>query len=92
MTEIVRQTPVKDRDMHLLVSTVKLGRNRYDTVVFDQSPDKRHVGKWLPAHEHEGRQYGPYLIGGGSEPATTRSEAMDHHREALYAARTESPA
>ena len=92
MTEIVRQSPVKSGAKILLVSTIRISRTRYDTAVMDESPDKRHVGKWLPAHEHEGRQYGPYLIGGGSEWATTREQAMDHHREALYAARTEEPA
>lgn len=92
MTEIVRQSPVTSGDVHLLVSTVKVDAGRYGTVVFDESPDKRHSGKVLPAHEHEGRKYGPYVIDKTNEPAATRSEAMDHHREALYAARTETPA
>jgi hypothetical protein len=60
--------------------------------VFDESDDKQHTGKTLPAHESEGRTYGPYVIDRLNIPATTRSDAMDNHREALYAARTEQPA
>ncbi|WP_329131634.1 hypothetical protein OG552_10730 [Streptomyces sp. NBC_01476] len=89
MTEIIRQSPVKDAARNLLVSTVKIRRNYYDTVVFDEHPDKRHQGKVLPGHEHEGRTFGPYVIGASSERAMTREEAMEQHREALYAARTE---
>jgi len=92
MTEIVRQTLVKHEGVRLLVSTVKLGPSDYDTAVFDESPDKRHAGMRLAGHEHEGRTRGPYIIGATSERAATREEAMDHHREALYAARTETPA
>jgi hypothetical protein len=94
VTEIVRLTPVKDRDtgMRLLVSTVKVDAGYYDTVVFDDTDDKRHTGKVLPAHKHEGRQYGPYVIDKTNYRADTREAAMDQHREALYAARTETPA
>ncbi|MFE9003184.1 hypothetical protein ACFYOY_13730 [Streptomyces sp. NPDC007875] len=91
--EIVRQTPVKDRKtgLALTVSTIRIARGHYDTVVFDDSTDKRHSGMVLAGHEHEGRQYGPYVIDSTNERADTRDEAMDQHREALYAARTEQP-
>lgn len=64
MTEIVRQTPVKNGTVDLLVST---------------------------ARAHEGRQYGPYIIDKLNIRSDTRDDAMDEHREALYAARTEQP-
>lgn len=90
--KIVRQTPVKNGDeMALTVSTVQIARNYYSTVVFDDSADKRHVGMVLAGHEHEGRKYGPYVIDHSNERASTREAAMEHHREALYAARTETP-
>lgn len=90
--KIVRQTPVVLGDeMALTVSTVQLGFRRYDTVIFDDSPDKRHAGMVLVGHENEGRKHGPYVIDHSSERASTRDEAMDQHREALYAARTETP-
>jgi hypothetical protein len=90
--KIVRQTPVKRGDeMALTVSTVQIAPNYYDTVDFDDSADKRHSGTVLPAHEHEGRQYGPYVIDRSNFRSDTRAEAMDQHREALYAARTEQP-
>lgn len=92
MTEIVRRTAVETSTARLTVSTVRIAPGYYDTVVFDDSPDKRHAGKALAAHEVDGRRYGPYVIGSSSEWADTREEAMDHHREALYAARTETPA
>jgi len=90
--KIVRQTPVVHGDeVSLTVSTVQIARNYYDTVVFDDSADKRHNGMVLAGHEHEGRKFGPYVIDGSSTRADTREEAMDQHREALYAARTETP-
>ena len=91
MSEIVRQTPVKSGTKNLLVSTIKIAPNYYDTVVMDESDDRRHQGKVLPGHEHDGRQYGPYVIGATNEHAPTREAAMDQHREALYASRTEEP-
>ncbi len=90
MSEIVGQTPVKSDTKDLFVSTVKIAPGYYDTVVLDESPDKRHVGMVLPAHESEGRRYGPYVIGKSSTRAATREAAMDQHREALYAARVET--
>lgn len=77
----VRTTPVITGTTALTVSTVQLGFRRYDTVIFDDSPDKRHAGKTL----------GGYVIDASSRRTATRDEAMDEHREALYAARTETP-
>lgn len=91
MREIIRQTPVKSGTQNLLVSTIKIDPGRYDTAVMDESADKRHHGMRLPGHEWEGSTYGPYVIGASSERADTRVQAMEHHREALYAARTEEP-
>ena len=90
--KIVRQTPVKHGDeVALTVSTVQIARNYYDTVVFDDSVDKHHTGMVLDGHEHEGSKFGPYVIDKSSTRADTREAAMDQHREALYAARTETP-
>lgn len=80
--KIVRQTPVRHGDeMALTVSTVQIAPRYYDTVVFDDSSDKRHDG-WL---------IGGYVINKSSKRVATRDEAMDDHREALYAVRTENP-
>jgi hypothetical protein len=92
VTEIVRRTPVETSTARLTVSTIRVAPGYYDTVVFDDSPDKRHAGKVLPAHEVDGHRYGPYIIDKLNVRADTREEAMDDHREALYAARTEEPA
>lgn len=89
---IVRQTPVKHGDeLALTVSTLQIAPGYYDTVVFDDSVDKSAAGKVLPSHEHEGRTFGPYVIDSTNHRADTRDAAMEQHREALYAARTESP-
>jgi hypothetical protein len=78
----VRKSPVVHGDeMALTVSTMQLGPNYYDTVIFDDSPDGRHNG-WL---------LGEYVIDMSNKRAATRDEAMDQHREALNAARTETP-
>lgn len=80
--KIVRQTPVKHGDeWALTVSTVQIARNYYDTVVFDDSADKRHAGMKL----------GGFVIDHGNVRSNTREEAMGQHREALDAARTETP-
>lgn len=92
MTEIVRETHVKHDDVDLTVSTIKIGFRRYDTVVFDNHTDRRHAGKRLPGHESEGRSYGPYVIDALNIPANTREEALNDHREAMFAARTDTPA
>ncbi|MFL4904886.1 hypothetical protein ACJ6WF_17265 [Streptomyces sp. MMS24-I2-30] len=89
--KIVRQTPVMADGLALTVSTVQIAPRYYDTVVFDGSADKRHTGMVLAGHENEGRKYGPYVIDQTNERAETREAAMDQHREALYAARTEQP-
>ena len=89
--EIVRQTPVKNATGQLTVSTVRVKRGYYDTVIFDDSADKSAAGKVLPSHEHEGRTFGPYVIDRTNHRTATRDEAMEQHREALYAARTEVP-
>jgi hypothetical protein len=81
LPEIVRQTPVVTDTKDLLVSTVRIGGGYYDTVVFDESSDKRHAGFFL----------GGYVINKSSKKAGNREAAMDDHREALYAARTEEP-
>lgn len=78
----IRQTPVKNGDeWTLTVSTVQLGFRRYETVIFDDTPDKR----------LEGWRLGDRIIETTVEKAATREEAMGQHREALYAARTETP-
>jgi hypothetical protein len=79
---IVRQTPVKSgNEMALTVSTVQIAPRYYDTVVFDDSSDKRHDG-WL---------IGGFVINKSSKRTESREAAMDEHREALYTARTEQP-
>ena len=80
--KVVRQTPVRrGAEMALTVSTVQIAPRYYDTVVFDDSADKRHDG-WL---------IGGFVINKSSKRVDTREEAMEHHREALCAARTEEP-
>lgn len=80
--KIVRKSPVRHGDaMALTVSTMQLGPNYYDTVIFDDSDDKRHDG-WV---------IGGFVINRSSKRADTREAAMDQHREALHAARTEEP-
>jgi hypothetical protein len=81
LPEIVRQTPVITDTKNLLVSTVRIGGGYYDTVIFDESDDKRHAGMRL----------GGYVINRSSERSGSREAAMNDHREALYAARTEEP-
>jgi hypothetical protein len=79
MPEIVSRTPVASSSRNLTVSTVKLGFRDYDTVVFDDSSDKQHAGK----------RVGKWVIDCLNVRASTRAEAMDNHREALLAARSE---
>ena len=88
---VVRQTPVISDGLTLTVSTVQIAPRYYDTVIVDDSANKRHSGWVLAGHEHEGREYGPYVIDTTNERTATREAAMDQHREALYAARTEQP-
>ncbi|MCX4596183.1 hypothetical protein OG819_42980 [Streptomyces sp. NBC_01549] len=79
--EIVRQTPVTTGTKNLLVSTVRIGGGYYDTVIFDESDDKQHAGFFL----------GGYVINSSSKKAGNREAAMDDHREAVHAARTDKP-
>ena len=77
----VAQRPVIAGGKRLTVSTIRIAANYYDTVIFDDSPDKRHVGMLL----------GGYVIEKSSKRASDREAAMDNHREALIAARGEEP-
>jgi hypothetical protein len=82
ISRIVRQTPVKHGDeWALVVSTIQVGFRAYETTVFDDT-----VGKRL-----EGWKLGDHTIETSVVKAVTREEAMEQHREALYAARTETP-
>lgn len=81
LPEVISQTLVKTGTKNLLVSTVRIGGGYYDTVIFDESSDKRHAGFFL----------GGFVINRSSKKAGSREAAMNDHREALYAARTEEP-
>lgn len=78
--ETVRTTKVTTDTRDLTVSTIKIGFRCYDTVVFDDSTDKRFAGMVLA---------GRYVIDKTNVRSDTREEAMDAHREALHAARAE---
>ncbi|MBZ6102717.1 hypothetical protein [Streptomyces olivaceus] len=78
---IVAQRPVFHGDKQLTVSTIRIAADYYDTVIFDASPDKRHRGMLL----------GGYVIDSSSKRALDREAAMENHREALIAAREETP-
>ncbi|MFD8771430.1 hypothetical protein [Streptomyces sp. NPDC059916] len=65
----------------LTVSTIRIAADYYDTVIFDDSADKRHRGMLL----------GGYVIDKSSKRATDREAGMENHREALLAARRETP-
>ncbi|MFF8784760.1 hypothetical protein [Streptomyces sp. NPDC015125] len=75
----VRQTKVTSDVKDLTVSTVQIGFRRYSTVVFDDHADRRHTGKRIGRH----------IIDAGDVRSDTREEAMEAHREALQAARSE---
>ncbi|MEV7975467.1 hypothetical protein [Streptomyces sp. NPDC086519] len=80
--KIVRQTPVKHGDeWALIVSIIQVGFRAYETAIFDDTPERR----------LEGWTLGDRIIESSVDKASTRDEAMEHHREALYAARTETP-
>lgn len=82
ISRIVRQTPVKHGDeWALLVSTTQVGFRAYETAVFDDTAERR----------LEGWTLGDRVIETSVDKASTRDEAMEQHREALYAARTETP-
>lgn len=78
---VIAQRPVIADGKRLTVSTTRHSRSHYETVIFDDSVDRRHVGKSL----------GGYIIEGSSEFAADRDAAMENHREALIAARDETP-
>jgi len=82
ISRIVRQTPVKHgQEWALLVSTIQVGFRAYETAIFDDTADRRLEGWTI-----DGR-----VIETSVDKASTRDEAMDHHREALYTARTGTP-
>ncbi|WP_329047049.1 hypothetical protein [Streptomyces sp. NBC_01422] len=78
---VVAQRPVVAGDKQLTVSTIRIAADYYDTVIFDDSTDKRHSGQVL----------GGYVIDSSSKRADDREAAMEQHREALIAARNEQP-
>jgi hypothetical protein len=79
--QIVAQRPVIAGDKQLTVSTIRIAADYYNTVIFDDSPDKRHVGMAI----------GGYVIDHSSKRANDRESAMENHRQALIAARNETP-
>ncbi|MEU9611877.1 hypothetical protein AB0D56_10030 [Streptomyces sp. NPDC048209] len=86
MTRTAIPTVVAQRAVHtdthqLTVSTIRIAASHYDTVVFDDSTDKRHVGMVI----------GGYVIDSSSKRADDREAGMDNHREALIALRDEVP-
>ncbi|MEU8829360.1 hypothetical protein [Streptomyces sp900116325] len=78
---IVAARPVIAGTKQLTVSTIRISANRYDTAIFDDSPDKRHAGMTI----------GGYVIDNSSKSAANREAGMDNHRDALIAARDEQP-
>lgn len=81
LPDVVSQTPVITGTKNLLVSTVRIGGGYYDTVIFDESDDKRHAGMFL----------GGYVINHSSRKSGSREAAMNDHRKALDAAYDEEP-
>ncbi|WP_432130614.1 hypothetical protein [Streptomyces tendae] len=82
ISRIVRQTPVRHgQEWALLVSTIQVGFRSYETAIFDDTTDRRLEGWTI-----DGR-----VIETSVDEASTRDEAMDQHREALYTARTGTP-
>ena len=78
---VVAQRAVHTDTHQLTVSTIRIAASHYDTVVFDDSPDKRHAGMVI----------GGYVIDSSSKRADDRDSGMDNHREALIALRDETP-
>lgn len=78
---IVAQRAVIAGAKQLTVSTIRIAADYYDTVIFDDSPGKRHHGMVI----------GGYVIDSSSKRATDREAGMDNHRQALIAARNETP-
>ncbi|MEV7872647.1 hypothetical protein AB0P17_42585 [Streptomyces sp. NPDC088124] len=65
----------------LTVSTIRIAADYYGTVIFDDSPGKKHAGMTI----------GGYVIDSSSKRGTDRESGMDNHRAALIAARDEQP-
>jgi len=78
---IVARRPVIAGDKQLTVSTIRIAADYYDTVIFDDSPNKQHAGMLL----------GGYVIDHSSKRAGDRETAMGNHREAIIAAREQEP-
>ncbi|MFF5642970.1 hypothetical protein [[Kitasatospora] papulosa] len=78
---VVAQRAVHTGTHQLTVSTIRIAAGHYDTVVFDDSTDKRHAGMVI----------GGYIIDSSSKRADDREAGMDNHRQALIAARNETP-
>lgn len=78
---VVAQRPIITATHELTVSTVRIAADYYDTVVFDDSADRRHQG-WL---------IGGFVIGQSSTRSPDREAAMDVHRTALIALHEETP-
>ncbi|MFJ1782455.1 hypothetical protein ACIOKA_37750 [Streptomyces anulatus] len=78
---VIAQRAVRTSTHQLTVSTIRIAADNYDTVVFDDSPDKRHAGMAI----------GGYVIDSSSKRAMDREAGMDNHREALIAVREEAP-
>lgn len=81
--EPVAETSVVTGTKKLTVSTVLLdsASSSYSTAIYDDSDDRLHHGMRLGDD---------WVIGWGQQMGT-HAAAMDLHREALYAARTETP-
>ncbi|TFI30149.1 hypothetical protein [Streptomyces sp. 4R-3d] len=78
---IVAQRAVVTDTHQLTVSTVRIDADYYDTAVFDDSASKKHTGMSL----------GGFVIDSSSKRSPDRESAMEVHREALIAARNETP-
>jgi hypothetical protein len=78
---IVARRSIHADGKELTVSTIRIAAGYYDTVLFDNSSDKRHTGMVL----------GGFVIDQSSKRSTDRESAMEVHREALIAARNEQP-
>lgn len=78
-TVAVRSIVVDGKE--LTVSTVRVAADYYDTVIFDNSSEKKHRGMFL----------GGYVIDHSSKRAADREAGLENHREAIRAARLETP-
>ncbi|MBQ1163826.1 hypothetical protein KBZ21_38150, partial [Streptomyces sp. A73] len=67
--DIVAQTPVITGTKRLTVSTIRIARANYETVVFDDHSDKRHDGWFIDG----------FTINKSSKRAENRDDAMETH-------------